>query len=269
MQELFWVIDRLDGQLTEINARARRRECHNEFARKYACKHFSQSDEDGITLEIIKRVINPRQKTFIEIGVGNGQENNTLVLLSIGWRGVWLGGEDLCFDIVEPGKRLTFIKSWISNENIINLASRALVQANIDIHNLGLLSIDLDGNDYYLLKSLLEAGCLPEVIVCEYNAIFPPSAEWCQAYNPNHQWASDHLFGASLLSFVKLLEEYNYFPVACNPGTGCNVFFAKISYRSAFPDVPTSIEDIYIPPYYRVNNKFHHSLSPQFLKTLI
>jgi hypothetical protein len=63
----------------------------------FGAKFFSQSDEDGITLEIVKR-LGLKHGTFLELGVGNGLENNTLVLLSLGWRGAWIGGEDLAFD---------------------------------------------------------------------------------------------------------------------------------------------------------------------------
>ena len=55
-------------------------------------KAFSQSDEDGITLEIIRRLALSRG-CYAELGVGNGLENNTLVLAAIGWRGFWVGAQ--------------------------------------------------------------------------------------------------------------------------------------------------------------------------------
>lgn len=270
MNELLLALDRLDGQLTERHACFRRKECRNEFARLYACKHFSQSDEDGLTIEMIKRInISSTARTFLEVGVGNGQENNTLVLLSMGWHGAWLGGEELCFNPITSSNKLTFIRSWINSDNITQLAFQALERAKVDPGQLGLLSIDLDGNDFYLLQMILKAGIHPEIIICEYNAIFPPNVQWSLAYNSDHQWRGDHLFGASLLTFADLLKKFGYFLVACNPGTGCNAFFTKETYRGSFPDVPCSIEDIYMPPYYRINNKFHHAISPQFLQAIV
>ena len=66
----------------------------NKFGRKV----FSQSYEDGITLEIVRRLeIMSSTGTYVELGVGNGLENNTLVLASLGWKGVWIGGESLDF----------------------------------------------------------------------------------------------------------------------------------------------------------------------------
>src|SRR5947209_3607764 len=58
---------------------------------RFGGKYFSQADEDGITLEIIKR-LGIKTGTFAELGVGNGLENNTLILLANGWRGFWIGG---------------------------------------------------------------------------------------------------------------------------------------------------------------------------------
>ena len=74
---------------------------------RFGAKFFSQSDEDGITLEIIRR-IGLKTGTFLELGVGDGLENNTLVLLSVGWRGAWFGGETLAFDPQSNPKHLYY-----------------------------------------------------------------------------------------------------------------------------------------------------------------
>src|SRR5437016_4741195 len=55
---------------------------------RFGAKYFSQADEDGITLEIVRR-LGITVGTFAELGVGNGLENNTLILLANGWRGFW------------------------------------------------------------------------------------------------------------------------------------------------------------------------------------
>jgi hypothetical protein len=52
----------------------------------------------------------------LEFGVGDGTENNTLILLSIGWRGVWVGGENLAFDPDVNPKRLFYKKEWVSHD---------------------------------------------------------------------------------------------------------------------------------------------------------
>ena len=61
-------------------------------------RYWSQADEDSITLEILDR-LEIKKGNFIEVGCGDGLQNNTLVLLSKGWRGGWIDGVDLSFDI--------------------------------------------------------------------------------------------------------------------------------------------------------------------------
>jgi hypothetical protein len=81
--------------------RAQKMAAHPNPLTRKGCKYFSQNDEDGILLEIFRRIDNggDTKKAFIEFGVGNGLENNSLILLMQGWRGFWAGGEDLAFTI--------------------------------------------------------------------------------------------------------------------------------------------------------------------------
>ena len=102
---------------------------------------FSQSDEDGITLEILKR-LDIQKGSFLEFGVGDGTENNTLILLALGWNGMWFGGEDLIFNPT-GSKKLNFKKVWITKENIYKLYESSSLKPD-------LISIDLDGNDILL-----------------------------------------------------------------------------------------------------------------------
>ena len=254
--------------LTEIVYQQRLSSCKNNFARKYAKKYFSQTDEDGITIEIINRIRSAGinlSNTFVEFGVGNGLENNTIVLLSLGWKGSWFGGESLAFD---PGEssRLNFHKTWITKENILSLYQQST--KNSRSCNIDVISLDLDGNDYYFLHTILNSSAKPSLFIVEYNAIFPVGADWKINYNEGHQWNGDHYFGASLESFTRLFSDFGYFLVACNPQTGANAFFVRNEYRHLFADIPDNIEDIYVSPFYR-GSKFTHKISPEFIKSII
>lgn len=208
-------------------------------------KFYSQSDEDGITLEICRR-LGLKHGFFAEIGVGNGLENNSLVLLMQGWRGVWLGGEPLAFEVPDSGP-LFFQQCWITRENCAELLSHALEVAGVK--EIDFLSVDVDGNDLYVLEALLAAGLRPKAIVCEYNGKFPPPVRWSIAYDAGHTWDGTDYQGASLQSFVDVASKSDYRLVACNV-TGQNAFFVRNADASAFSDVPTAIEQLFVSPDY-------------------
>lgn len=197
---------------------------------KFGRKCFSQTDEDGFTIEIIRRII-PKNKVYLELGCGNGCENNTLVLETMGWEGQWIGNEDL------PIKHYNYTKAFITKENVLDL---------INV-NPSVLSVDLDGNDYHILKEILTKHS-PDIIITEYNAKFPPPSIFVQKYNANHVWDGSDYFGASLQAFINLLKDYKL--VVCNPTTGANAFFVKQEYKAMFPEVPLIPRDIYVPPRY-------------------
>ena len=256
--------------LAEIAYGQRLSSCKNNFAKNYARKYFSQADEDGITLEIISRIRSIDKtfnNTFAEFGVGDGLENNTIVLLSLGWKGSWFGGQSLAFD-TENSSRLHFHNTWITKENIISLYQQSMTDCRTD--KIEVISLDLDGNDYYFLQTILNASAKkPSLFIVEYNAIFPIGADWKINYNEAHRWNGDHYFGASLESLIRLFSDFEYFLVACNPHTGANAFFVKNEYRHLFLDIPDKIEDIYVSPYFNVDNKFTHRISPEFIKSII
>lgn len=216
---------------------------------KYGGKVYSQCDEDGITFEILRRT-GVAKGIFAEFGVGNGTENNTLALAAAGWYGFWVGGEDLAFSF-NPlnAKKLNFHyqKEWVTKANapaFYRNGLHAIQQSYCD-----LVSVDLDGNDYYIVEELLNNGVAPIVFIVEYNAKFIPPIRFTIDYNEHHKWGGDDYFGASLASFNDLFLRHGYFLVCCNL-TGANAFFVKNEFRAAFRDVPTEIEQLYASPKY-------------------
>jgi len=139
---------------------------------KYEYQVYSQNGEDGIIQEIFKR-IGATNKFFVEFGVGNGLECNTLLLLLKNWKGCWIDGSDRDIDFIKQkfnfliNKGLSVTKSLIKAENIEALFSSLKVPEELD-----LLSIDIDGNDYWVWKAI--SHYRPRVVVIEYNGMFPP-----------------------------------------------------------------------------------------------
>ena len=184
----------------------------------------------------------------------------------MGWNGFWYGGEDLAYDY-RLSKKLKFNKVFIDINNILEIYNESLQNKHNKHHDV--VSLDLDGNDFYIAKKILGEEHKPKLFICEYNAIFPPNVRWVMKYNSSHKWSGDQYFGASLASLVDLFKENDYFLCACNPQTGSNAFFVKSEYRSLFPEVPENIDDIHVSPCYLGINRFSHEISPKFIQAII
>jgi len=249
----------LDFQTKQLQA------SHINPLNKFGKKCFSQTDEDGITLEIVRR-LGLSNGVYAEFGVGNGLENNTLILAACGWRGFWVGGEDLVFDY-SKATRFHNITDWITLDNILdhaNAGMKALGASKIDV-----LSLDLDGNDIYFLEKLLTGGLRPKLFIAEYNGKFIPPARFQIAYDPEHQWIGDGYFRAALMNLSEMFEKYGYRLVCCNAHNGANAFFVHREYDKFFSDIPDNINDIYVAPRYHLFNAYGHQKSPRVVESII
>ena len=211
----------------------------------YGFKVYSQNDEDGIIEEIFNR-IGTANKLFVEFGVENGLECNSHYLLHKGWRGLWIeGNEDSFkqifarfFPVIRTGQ-LGCICSFITKDNINDLIGSASVGGEID-----LLSVDMDGNDYYVWEAINVVR--PRVVIIEYNAKFPPNHEWKMAYNEKHTWDGSDCHGASLKALELLGRRLGYRLVGTNLN-GVNAFFVRQELAGdKFIDPPTA-ENLYNP----------------------
>ena len=234
---------------------------HPNPLNSYGKKCFSQNDEDGITLEIIKR-IGIKKGVFAEFGPGDGTENNTISLAALKWKGFWVGSEDIKFKY-NNSKNFQFIKSWITKENVLKFYNDSI--KNLNEKKTDVLSLDLDGNDIYVLEELLKQIHHPSLIIAEYNAKFPPPIRFKIKYDAQFVWRADDYFGASLSEFVEVLKKYSYKLVCCNSHTGSNAFFIKNDFFDLFKDVPEEIEKIYVEPRYQLYERYGH---PQSIKTI-
>jgi len=232
---------------------------------RYGGKVYSQNDEDGIIAEIFRR-IGVTSRYFVEFGVGNGIENNTLALLVQGWKGAWIEGDpNNCATIGKVlyrylnDKSLEAVQSFITAENITSLFESLNVP-----HEFDLLSIDIDFNDYWVWKALKTYR--PRAVVLEYNAGFGPSMEWIVPYAADRMWDGSRNFGASLKSFELLGREKGYCLVGCNL-TGANAFFVREDlvaehFRKSF----TSETHYESPKYFLTFPQSHPTSTAELLK---
>ena len=144
---------------------------------------YSQNGE-GIYLEYIWHNISFNSNgTFVDIGGGDGfYLSNIRHLENIGWKGNVIDKEN---------------GDFVKVDNIISKLS-----INPDI-----VSIDIDGNDYYILDKIL-IHHKPSIIVSEFNAAFTDSRTI--EYNPNHEWDGTDYYGFSFYAGVKLAENNGY-----------------------------------------------------------
>ena len=223
----------------------------------YGYKVYSQNDEDGIIREIFKR-IGTETKEFIEFGVQNGLECNTHFLLHHGWHGLWLEeNADSCKQIsnkfrpVIKNGQLKVVKAFITRENI-----EEFIAGNRNAHDKSsmpdLLSIDIDGNDWYVWKAI--SSIKPRLVCIEYNGKFPPDLNWKQAYDAKHVWDKTDWQGASLKAMELLGREKGYVLVGTNL-SGANAFFVRkdLVSKKLFTCGDTA-EELYNP--YRSHLKF-------------
>lgn len=227
----------------------------------HGAKAYSQCDEDGIIAAIFDR-IGPRSRTFLEIGCGNGLENNTHALLLCGWSGMWVDANtrniQYIRDHLPESTRLTVHQVYVDRHNAADLATSA---AQMDEGNsLDFLSVDIDGDDLGVLLAILQSE-QPRVICVEYNAKFPPPME--VAVGGASTWSGDDYHGASLTSIAYALGACGYMPVCCNT-SGANVFFVCEADSAHFSKYPLSA--IFRPSCYELGSiKSGHAPSLKFL----
>ena len=130
------------------------------------------------------------------------------------------------------------------------------------------MSIDLDGNDYYIAEKLLNNGVRPYLFIMEYNSKFIPPIEFKIDYQADFGFKLTDYFGVSLASLDKLLSAHGYFLVCCNSFTGGNAFFVRNEHRHLFPEIPERIEDIWCPPMYFLPPSYGYATDPRTLEVL-
>lgn len=210
----------------------------------YGFKVYSQQDEDGILEEIFRR-LGVERGSFLEIGVEDGLECNTLYLIHKGWRGHWVEGDEKRRGAIEAkfapvlGRRLQVGFGFVTAANI----NQVLASAPAD---LDFLSIDVDGMDIYLLEALASS---PKVICVEYNAKFPPNLSKRPSYDPKFRWAGADYMGSSLLALTEAAEAKGYRLVATNI-TGANAFFVRADLAGDLFPEPATAAALYNPPRY-------------------
>lgn len=189
---------------------------------------FSQWGEDGIIQYLLKHV-KIEERKFIEFGVENYLESNTRFLLqNNNWSGLIIDGLRENIDFIKNDQiywrhELTAVNEFVTKDNINDIFIR-----NNFFGDIGVLSIDIDGNDYWVFEAIQVVN--PSIIVCEYNSIFGPEARVSIPYQQDFIREKSHFsylyYGASISAISDLAKKKGYSLVAGNTN-GNNLFFVK------------------------------------------
>jgi hypothetical protein len=173
-----------------------------------------------------------------------------------GWSGLWIeGSPEMALAAKERYAQTTaeVLESFVTRDNILGLLQQAGVPQDLD-----LLSIDIDGNDYWIWERIATEYS-PRVVVIEYNASMPPGIEWVMPYRADHVWDRTNRFGASLDALDRLGERLGYALVGCD-SIGVNAFFVRNDLvRDRFSEAGRGSAYHYVSPKY---NALHFGHPP-------
>lgn len=188
---------------------------------------FSQWGDDGIIQYLVNKIEMP--KTFVEFGIETYQEANTrFLLMHDNWSGLVMDGSKQNIEAVYKQDvswryDLKAVEAFITKENINHL-----IASNGFTGEIGILSVDIDGNDYWVLKEINVVN--PVIIIVEYNSTFGKERAISVPYDPafyrNNAHYSNLFYGASLAAFDYLCSENGYVFVGCN-SSGNNAYFVR------------------------------------------
>jgi hypothetical protein len=196
--------------------------------REHEFRVFSQWGEDGIIDHLVRHVAIPR-RFFVEFGVETYREANTRFLLTHqAWHGLILDGNERDIATIRKDPicwrhHLAVAHAFITRENINELLEKHGAAGPI-----GLLSIDVDGNDYWIWEAITVSQ--PAIVVMEYNALLGSERAVTIPYDPAFSRATAHwshlYMGASLPALVRLGTRKGYAFVGTNRA-GNNAFFIE------------------------------------------
>ena len=202
---------------------------------------FSQFDEDGVILFLLAVAgVGPRR--VLDLGAGDGvhASNCANLLLNLGFDGLLVDGnrESIAWgerfyarhpDTKERPPRLRH--AFLTRDSVNDVVADGGLEGEIDF-----LSIDVDGNDYWLWEAL--EAVRPRLVVVEAHPELGRD-EYVMPYRPDFVWSNapeDGRYGASLLALVRLGERLGYRAVGANQ-YGFNVFFARDDVATALPAI--------------------------------
>jgi hypothetical protein len=176
-----------------------------------------QSDESRVIADLAKDA--PR--TFVEFGFHPIEFNCAALARSPDWRGLLIDGNARQVEDARSlyPERVQVVEAFLTLENLDFIKSA--------FPRIGVLSIDVDGNDYWFLAELIDV--MPDVICVEYNSTFgmePITVPYDPLFDRHKKHPSGWYHGASLSALAKLCASHGY-GLAAVSRAGGNAFFTR------------------------------------------
>jgi hypothetical protein len=230
LRQMLVRLDRLDRVVEAVGRIEARQVASDESddLNAHEFRVFAQNGEDGVIQFLLSRV-NIRSKRFVEFGVGDYSEANTRFLaLHDRWSGLLIEGNTRDVTRLERDAMfwrydITVVSAFVTKENIDQLLAENGMTGEI-----GLLSIDVDGNDYWIFEAT--SVVQPAIVIIEYNHRFGPDRAVTVPYDPEFRRDRAHYshiyYGASLRALCLVAQRKGYAFVGCE-SFGVNAFFVR------------------------------------------
>ena len=213
-------IGRIEGR--QLNVKT------NKYFNDFEFQVYSQWGEDGLIQHLVKSVAIERP-IFVEFGVENYTECNTRFLLqNNNWTGLIIDGSEQHIRSIRSNSIYWRhnLKAECAFINIDNI--NGILQSNRITGDIGLLSIDIDGNDYWVWEAVSVVN--PRIVICEYNSLWGASFAVSTPYDSNFVRERAHFsglyYGASIAALTSLADRKGYSLVGSN-SAGNNAFFVR------------------------------------------
>jgi hypothetical protein len=192
---------------------------------------FSQNGEDGVIAEIIRRIGPQCPRTFVEFGAAKGRAGNCVFLAdALGWDGLFIEPATHDFAVLEEryrySSRVRTVCEFVRPDNLDELVAAS------GLTTLGVMSIDVDGNDFYIWEAL---RIRPAVVIVEYNGSIPLNKVAVQPLSDD-PWDGTNYYGCSLEA-LKVLAKRKRYRFVHTELTGTNAFFVADEFQDAFADI--------------------------------
>jgi hypothetical protein len=227
---------------------------------------FSHANEQQILAKYIEELLPKDQpRTVVDIGAGNGVRwSNSYALLLAGWKALGIEADSQKYTLLSRAyRKFPRARAAHSRADPDNISS---LLKDFDIEkSFGVLCLDIDGNDYWVLGAVL-SNFRPGLVVTEINENIPPPLRFVVKFDPDFQLRY-HFYGYSIAALEDLCEKYDYGILGLEYN---NAFLAPREQRGArFRDARSAYREGYLDRQDRkerfasnLDMEILHSLSP-------